>query len=190
VDELTITGSKNFIKDYEPTNPDGTINFVVEIPTGTNGKWEVTKDGTKLAWEIKNEKPRVVKYLGYVGNYGMIPQTLSGDEDPLDVLAIGPAMPRGALARAKLLGVLKYRESDAQTGPMDDKLIAILPDSPIFDDVNSLKELDEKYPEISTIASLWFSNYKGPGEMFFQGVGDLDEAKTIFEDCVKAYQAQ
>ncbi|MDJ0554326.1 MAG: inorganic diphosphatase [Microcoleaceae cyanobacterium MO_207.B10] len=62
-DEYTIISPKNLLSGYEPKNPDGTINMVLEIPTGTLAKWEVTKpDG----------KPRVVQYLGYPGNYGMI----------------------------------------------------------------------------------------------------------------------
>jgi inorganic pyrophosphatase len=187
-DETTITSPKNFVTDYAPVNPDKTLNFVVEIPTGTNGKWEVASaSGTKLAWEIKDGKPRVINYLGYVGNYGMIPQTKGGDGDTLDVLAIGPALPRGAVVQAKLLGVLKYREDDAKTGPEDDKLLAILPSSPIYKDVNSLKDLDEKYPEISAIVKTWFNNYKGPGKMFFQKIGDVAEAQAVLDAAIKSY---
>lgn len=41
-----------------------------------------------MKWEFKKGKPRVVSYLGYPGNYGMIPKTLlskesAGDGDPL-----------------------------------------------------------------------------------------------------------
>jgi inorganic pyrophosphatase len=190
VDETTMVGSKNFNTDYAPTNVDGTLNFVVEIPTGTNAKWEVIKDGTKLAWEMKDGNPRVIKYLGYVGNYGMVPQTKGGDGDTLDVLALGPALERGTIAQAKLIGVLKYREDDAKTGPEDDKLLAILPGSPLYNDVNSLKELDEKYPEVSTIVSTWFNNYKGPGAMFFQRYGDLADAKAVLDAAITSFTAK
>ena len=86
VDEYTIIGPKNFLSDYSPKNSDGTINVVVEIPTGTIAKWEVTKPEGKLEWEFKEGKPRIVKYLGYPGNYGMIPRSilpkeLGGDGD-------------------------------------------------------------------------------------------------------------
>jgi inorganic pyrophosphatase len=190
VDEMTIVGPKNFNADYAPTNADGTLNFVVEIPTGTNAKWEVSSDGTKLAWEIKDGKPRVIKYLGYVGNYGMVPQTKGGDADTLDVLALGPALERGTLAQAKLIAVLKYREDDAKTGPEDDKLLAILPGSPLYNDVNSLKDLNEKYPEVSTIVSTWFNNYKGPGAMFFQSYGDVADAKAVLDEAIKSYKTK
>ncbi len=191
MDETNINSPKNFVTDYAPINADKSLNFVVEIPTGTNGKWEVSSDdGTKLAWEIKDGKPRVIKYLGYVGNYGMIPQTKGGDGDTLDVLAIGPALPRGSVAQAKLIAVLKYREDDPKTGPEDDKLLAILPGSPMYDDVNSLKGLDEKYPEISKIVETWFNNYKGPGAMFFQKYGDVAEAQAVLEAALKSFTAK
>jgi inorganic pyrophosphatase len=188
IDDLTIVSTKNFVTDYSPTNADGTLNFVVEIPTGTNAKWEVSSDdGTKLAWEIKDGNPRVIKYLGYVGNYGMVPQTKGGDGDTLDVLVLGPALERGTVAQAKLIAVLKYREDDASTGPEDDKLLAILPGSPLYDDVNSLKDLDEKYPGISLIVETWFNNYKGPGAMFFQSYGDVADAQAVLDAAIKAY---
>ncbi|MEI8165935.1 MAG: inorganic diphosphatase [Chloroflexales bacterium] len=187
VDATTIVGPKNFTTAYTPTNADGTLNFVVEIPTGTNAKWEVTKDGTQLAWEIKDGKPRVIKYLGYVGNYGMVPQTKGGDGDTLDVLALGPALERGTVVQAKLIAVLKYREGDANLGPEDDKLLAILPDSPLYNDVNSLKDLNEKYPEVSTIVSTWFNNYKGPGAMFFQSYGETTDAQAVLNAAITAF---
>ena len=74
---------------------------MIEIPTGTTAKWEVVKPSGELRWEFDQGRPRVVRYLGYPGNYGMIPRTLlpkeeGGDGDPLDVVVLGPAVPRGS----------------------------------------------------------------------------------------------
>jgi len=79
----------NLIDDIEPKTVAGMINAVIEIPSGTVAKWEVEKSNGSLEWEVVNGKNRVVDYLGYPGNYGMIPQTLlpkelGGDGDPLD----------------------------------------------------------------------------------------------------------
>ena len=65
----------------------GLIHFVVEIPAGTNAKWEVDKATGGLHWEQKDGRPRVVQYLAYPGNYGMIPSTslpyeIGGDGEP------------------------------------------------------------------------------------------------------------
>ena len=45
------------------------IHVVVEIPAGTNDKWEVDKETGVLRWEQKNGQPRVVQYLAYPAQY-------------------------------------------------------------------------------------------------------------------------
>ena len=89
-----IVGASHFISGYAP-KVDNDIQVVIEIPTGTTAKWEVDKSDGLLHWQIKNGNPRIVEYLGYPGNYGMIPRTLlakdsGGDGDPLDVIVLGP----------------------------------------------------------------------------------------------------
>jgi inorganic pyrophosphatase len=187
-DALTLVGPRNFLTGFSAVNADNTVNIVVEIPTGTNEKWEVTRDGSRLAWELKNGKPRIVKYLGYPGNYGMVPRTKGGDGDSLDLIALGPALPRGTVTAVKLIGVLKYREDDEKTGPEDDKLIALLPSSPMYESVDTLTDLDARFPGVSRILETWFSNYKGPGKMFFQGFGDRPEAKRILAEAMGAFK--
>ncbi|MEC7394112.1 MAG: inorganic diphosphatase, partial [Verrucomicrobiota bacterium] len=54
-------------------NPDGSYNLFIEIPAGTQQKWEVNKRSGKLESEEKDGKKRVVKFLPYPGNYGFIP---------------------------------------------------------------------------------------------------------------------
>ena len=59
-----------------------------------------------MIWEFKDGKPRIVKYLGYPGNYGMVPKTLlpenlGGDGDPLDVIVLGPQVERGSVIKCK-----------------------------------------------------------------------------------------
>ena len=58
---------------------DSFYSFYVEIPAGTKQKWQVNKKTGILEWEEKDGKKRVVNFLSYPGNYGFIPQTLSGD---------------------------------------------------------------------------------------------------------------
>ena len=63
-----LVGERSFIAGYEACNEDGSINVVVEIPTGTNAKWEVQDDG-RMVWEIRDGKPRFIQYLGYPGRF-------------------------------------------------------------------------------------------------------------------------
>jgi inorganic pyrophosphatase len=185
VDDYTIVGEANFLTDIAPLNSDGTINVVVEIPTGTVAKWEVMEPDGALKWEFKNGAPRIVKYLGYPGNYGMLSQTLlskerGGDGDPLDVLVLGESVPRGSVVKAKVIGVLKLLDG----GEMDDKIVAVLASSPLAE-VDTPEQMDQKFPGVLSIVKIWFESYKGPGELTSDGYRGPAEAFQVI-DAAKA----
>jgi len=185
---FVIKGEKNYLTGYPAINPDGSVNVVVEIPAGSRDKWEVSKDQGDLRWEFRDGKPRVVNYLAYPGNYGMIPQTLlpkkvGGDGDPLDVIILGSAIPRGYVVNAKIIGVLKLLDD----GEQDDKLIAVLPIDQLGS-VNNLFELKNKYPGITNIIETWFTNYKGKGRMQSLGFDGVNKAVEILNEATRAYQ--
>ncbi len=186
--EHALVGEKNFLHGYEPLNPDSTVNMVVEIPAGSNDKWEVKPSDGIMRWDMKDGKPRVVKYLGYPVNYGMFPQTIlpkefGGDGDPLDALVLGPSQPRGSILRAKVIGVIKLLDK----GEQDDKILAVIVDSPLRE-VDNLAELNRDFPGVTTILETWFANYKGPGIMEFKGFGDVDEAWGILSAAREGYR--
>ena len=172
----------DFYRDIRPVNADGTVNQVVEIPAGTNDKFEVDEATGKMSWELKNGVPRVIAYLGYPGNYGMVPRTISGDGDSLDILTIGHFEERGKVMRVKVIGVLRLIDG----GEIDDKLIAVLPNEELGD-VDSLAELDARFAGITTIIETWFVNYKGPGALQSGGFGDADEAWAVLQAAMAAY---
>lgn len=188
VDQYSLASEKHLVQDYPPIDSDSNINVVVEIPAGTNAKWEVDKASGNLKWDFKKGEPRVISYLAYVGNYGMVPGTISskesgGDGDPLDVIVLGPAIPRGSVVKACLIGVLKLLDK----GEQDDKLIAVLPDSPLGK-VSNLKMLKSEFNGITNIIEVWFSNYKGPGMMVSEGFEDVDQAWKILDAAISAYK--
>ncbi len=182
-DAYTIIGSEDLMA-LQPFNKDGTIRAIVEIPTGTSAKWEVSKDNPKAVyWEYKNDVPRIVKYLGYPGNYGSIPGTalpkeLGGDGDPLDVLVLGQAAPRGEIIDVRLIGVLKMLDD----GEQDDKLIAVLTKNSPFAHIESMAQLDSEFPGVSQIVGIWFENYKGPdGGMKSLGFEEVKSARAVLD---------
>ena len=176
-----LRGEKNFYTGYESANSDGTINAVIEIRSGDNEKWEVRKDGV-MRWDQENGKPRIVKYLGYPANYGMVPKTIWGDGDPLDVLVIGKQLKRGQVIKAKLVGVLKM----VSEGTRDDKLIAVLPDT-CFGDIRSMEEFNRAFPGAASIIETWFNHYEGPGKVQTEGFGSFDEANSVLNDARKGF---
>ncbi|MFP4473685.1 MAG: inorganic diphosphatase [Candidatus Omnitrophota bacterium] len=186
----TDVSSFNFMQDIDPQIDGSLVSMVVEIPAGTTEKWEVSPETGLMAQEIKDMQPRIIKYLGYPGNYGMIPRTLlptesGGDGDPLDILSIGAPLKRGQTARVKIIGILKFLDH----GEQDDKLLAVLPDTALGN-LRSLAELNEQFPGIVEIIRIWFENYKGPGEMVFQGYGSVQDARSILTDAYQNYSAR
>lgn len=188
VDPYTLRGEKNLLRDYSPENADGTVNVVVEVPAGTNAKWEVDKKSGELKWEFKKGVPRMVNYLGYPGNYGFIPRTLlphelGGDGDPLDVLVLGPAVPRGSVIPVEIIGVLRLLDK----GEQDDKLIAVQAGTPLAK-VDTLEELEKKYPGVSQIVETWFANYKGDRKIEILGYAEREKAEEIVNAAIEAFE--
>lgn len=178
----------NILTNTTPYAEDGFVNALIEIPAGTIDKWELNKSNGKLEWESMNGKPRKINYIGYPGNYGMIPSTLlskdsGGDGDPLDILVLGPSTPRERIVTCKIIGVLYLSDRGAR----DDKLIAISSDSPMID-VNNMNELEDSYEGVLEIIKLWFENYKGPGLIKSRGYGNKTEAIDILNDAIEQYK--
>ena len=149
---------------------------------------ELNKSNGQVEWETINNIPRIVNYIGYPGNYGMIPRTLlskeqGGDGDPLDIIVLGPPIERGQVIKCKVLGVLYLLDR----GEQDDKLIAVSTNSPLYE-VRNMDELDENYSGISEILKLWFTNYKGPGIMESKGIGDKTNAVAILKAAINEYE--
>lgn len=170
IDSMTYEGPKDFLSGYPARNDDGTVNAVVEIPAGSGAKWEVKQDG-KLHWDIKNGMPRIVQYLPYPCDYGMIPHTRADDGDPLDIVILAPAVPRGSVVKAKVIGVMKFTDK----GDRDNKIVAVMENTPLAG-VASIAQLESQYPGTTAIIREWFVNYKGPNAMPFGGFGESDEA--------------
>jgi inorganic pyrophosphatase len=169
----------DLLRDWPAINEQGEINAVIEIPTGTREKWEVDKKTGELKLQEVNGSPRIVNYLPYPVNYGMIPQTLlpkelGGDGDPLDIIILGDPIERGKVVPCKLIGVLKLLDR----GEQDDKLIAVETNS-MYAGINNLNDLDSSFVGIKDIVETWFSNYKGPGKMQSQGYADEKVAREI-----------
>jgi inorganic pyrophosphatase len=89
-------------RDTPPVNDDGTVSAYIEIARGDRRKWEFDMRTNTRA--IDRMIP--VEIGGYPVNYGFVPQTISYDGDPFDVLVLGPALPAGRLVRGVVVGVM------------------------------------------------------------------------------------
>jgi inorganic pyrophosphatase len=189
-DAYTLVGPRNFMSGYDAIVRESTVHAVIEIPAGCTDKWEVKTEDGLLHWDFKNGKPRKVSYLGYPCNYGMVPRTILGEErggdgDPLDILVLGAALPRGSVIEARVIGLFQMRDA----GELDVKLVAVREDTP-FASVRDVTQLEAQFPGASTIIETWFAHYKGPGVIETAGFGGVARALEILRGAVQDYEAQ
>lgn len=114
------------------------INVVIEIPAFSEPvKYEVDKDSNLLV--VDRFMPTCMQYPC---NYGFVPNTLSEDGDPVDVLVPTPVpLKHGALINARPVGVLKMTDESG----VDAKIVAVPSDklTKIYSDVQSIDDLPE-----------------------------------------------
>lgn len=94
------------------------INVIIEIPMrGEPVKYEVDKDSGALFVDRF-----MATAMFYPANYGYIPQTLSEDGDPVDVLVVTPVpLISGAVISCRVVGMLKMTDESG----VDAKLLAV-----------------------------------------------------------------
>lgn len=180
------TAPDNFNK-INPLLDQGLVNMVVEIPAGSNQKWEISKETGQLEWQQTGDSLRVINYLPYPANYGMVPGTylpksLGGDDDPLDIFLLGPSVERGSVHPANVIGVIKLLDS----GEQDDKLVAVAPLS-WFGHIQSIDELEESYPGAILILVTWLESYKGQGVVEIQSIEDREAAMELIHTAVESF---
>ena len=91
------------------------VNAYIEIPRGDRRKYEFNM--AKNAPALDRTIPE--KIGGYPVNYGIVPQTISYDGDPFDVLVLGPAIPTGQLVTGVIVGLMHMND---ETG-LDSKVV-------------------------------------------------------------------
>lgn len=177
--ENTEDNSINFLHDIPAFTPDSLVNVVIEIPAGSNKKWEVNKATGHIEWEqVSPDSFRVIDYLPYPANYGFVPQTLvseasGGDGDPVDVFVLGERIERGNVLPCRIIGFIEMTDD----GKDDSKFIA-LPVETHWKKVNTLQELNQYYPGVLDILRIWLSNYKGADRVKILSEHDVQYARN------------
>lgn len=187
-EENTTNNSTNFLKDISAFTSDSLINVVIEIPAGTNQKWEVNKATGQIEWEqITPDSFRVINYLPYPANYGFVPQTLlpqasGGDGDPVDVFVLGERIERGNVVPCKIIGFIEMTDN----GEYDSKLIAI-PVQSHWKKIKTLNELNQHYPGVMDILRTWLLNYKGTRKVRILSENDEKHALNSIHEGYNAF---
>ena len=168
-------------KIKEGSNPDK-INAVIEIPYGSNIKYEIDKASGALCVD------RVLYgAMFYPANYGFVPNTLADDGDPADVLVLNEyPLAAGSVIQCRLIGVLMMEDENG----MDEKLLAV-----------PVSKIDPRYEGIKSISDLpkatldkiknFFETYKLLEPNKWVKVKDFAsaaEAEKILDKAIKAYK--
>ncbi|MDF2939602.1 MAG: inorganic pyrophosphatase [Gammaproteobacteria bacterium] len=114
------------------------INVIIEIPAFSEPvKYELDKESHLLVVDRF-----MSTCMQYPANYGFVPNTLSEDGDPVDVLVVTTTPLRhGSMIRCRPVGMLKMTDESG----VDAKIIAVPHDklTPLYQNVKELADLPE-----------------------------------------------
>lgn len=139
------------------------INVVIEIPANNEPvKYEFDKDSDMLVVDRF-----MTATMQYPCNYGFVPNTLSEDGDPVDVLVVTPvALRPGVVINCRPVGVLKMTDESG----VDAKILAVPTDK--------LTKMYSHVKEVTDLPTLLLNQIKH----FFEHYKDLEPNKWVKVD--------
>ena len=160
--------------------PPHDINVVIEIPQGSQVKYEIDKDSGAVVVDRFLFTP-----MAYPAAYGFIPGTLAEDGDPADALVLVPAaVVPGAVIRVRPIGMLEMEDESGK----DEKIICVPHDKihTQYSDVQKVEDL----PAITRQAiEHFFTRYKDlePGKWVkVTGWADKAAAEAVILKSIQA----
>ena len=128
------------------------FNVIIEIPMNADPiKYEVDKESGAIFVDRF-----MTTAMHYPTNYGYVPQTLSGDGDPVDVLVITPwALVPGVVVPCRPIGILMMEDGAG----VDGKVLAVPTDKvlPIY---SHRKKVEDVNPMRLKAITHFFEHYK------------------------------
>ncbi|MDC0535231.1 inorganic diphosphatase [Francisellaceae bacterium] len=165
------------LKNVKPgDNAPEDINVVIEIPAYSEPvKYEFDKDSDMLIVDRFMSTA-----MQYPCNYGFVPNTLSEDGDPVDVLVPTPvALKHGAVIKCRPIGVLKMTDESG----VDAKILAVPVDklTKIYSHVKSIDDLPEL---LLNQIKHFFEHYKDLEPNKWVKVDGWDDAQAAKDEVV------
>lgn len=147
------------------------IDVIIEISKGSHIKYEYDKEKNILVCDRILHTP-----MKYPFNYGFIPNTLSEDGDPLDVVVLmDDELRPGCRIICKILGYLDTKDDEGD----DPKIIACPVEKvdPVWKNINNIFDKNISKHTLEKI------------KYFFQHYKDLENKKVIVGDYFDSYYA-
>jgi len=159
------------------------VNVIIEIPRyGDPIKYEVDKESGAMFVDRFMSTA-----MHYPCNYGYIPQTLSDDGDPADVLVLAPfPLVTGSVVRCRPLGMLKMEDEAGG----DAKILAVPIDklTKFYTSWTSYRDVQQ---EMLDKIEHFFAHYKDLEKgkwVKIEGWASKDEARQEIIDSAERYQ--
>ncbi len=165
-------------------NPPEEINVVIEIPKGSNIKYEIDEESGAVFVDRK-----LFTAMFYPCNYGFVPQTEEKDGDPVDVLVLGndPVVP-AAVIKSNPVGVLITEDEEGQ----DAKVVAV-PVSKVDPSFSNVNDIDSVPTHIKDQIKHFFEHYKELEKGKYVKVAgweNKDSAKKKISEAMQRYKKE
>ena len=166
-----------------PTGPSfpNIVRAIIEIPKDCSAKYEYNAD-----YDVFVLDRCLISSMRYPASYGFIPQTVSDDDDPLDILVYNTVpIQTGTLVECRIVGGLKTHDC----GVVDYKVLGI----PVYNpnDYNDITDIDEVFLEVTSDFFTHYKNYnKKTKPVSVDGWVNKTEMTEIIRDKHNAYVKQ
>lgn len=161
-------------------NPPELLNMVIEVTSGSRGKFEYNSD-----WEAFVLDRIIPSSVVFPVEYGFVPQTWAEDSDPLDIMALTfEPLEVGAIARVRVIGVLIIEDEE---GP-DSKILSVLVNDARF---KGFKDITDVHEHQLIEIQEFFATYKRlePHKWTkVKGWKNAKEGMEIVKAAMKSYQ--
>ena len=167
----------------QPKQAPAEVNLAVEIPAGSFTKYEIKEDGLVHVDRFQSMP------VAYPANYGSMPRTLAGDNDPLDALVLTrePLHP-GVIVRFRPIGYLKMLDG----GEHDEKVIGV-PTDKVDPSYAGIRDLDDLSMIERQRIEAFFRIYKdlpaGRNPVQLSGWGNAAEARQLITEAMQRFDA-
>jgi len=168
----------------QPKEAPEEANLAVEIPAGSFTKYEIKDDGLVHVDRFQSMP------VAYPANYGSMPRTLAGDNDPLDALVLTrePLHP-GVIVRFRPIGYLKMVDK----GEHDEKVIGVPTDKihPTYANIRDLQDLPLiERQRIEAFFRVYKDLPEGRNPVELSGWGNAAEAKAVIRESMQRFDTQ
>ncbi len=170
----------NLWHDIESGTPEE-LNVIVEIPKGSNNKYEIDKATGLIKLDRANYSSAPFPY-----DYGFVPHTLWEDGDALDVILLTTfPLQTGILVNARPVAVMEMIDS----GESDYKIIAVPTEDKRWNDVQDLGDINKHtLKEFQHFLETYKALKGKPAPVEIKGIMGKAEAVAAIKKSIELYK--